>query len=140
MSGEADPLADNEILYRRVLPTYFPDPTQPPIYQAFRPRNYDIDGISLFRAKHKSAKVAATPRNLGDPLHPVAALRAGDLRDLGMTLDIDPNDPAHVLVSNLTFSNREEPRQESWQIEMAEKLCRVFDANPDEPLQVWPAP
>lgn len=132
-----DRIEDDEILYRRIIPTYFSDPTQPPSYLGFRPMERDTDGLSLARAKYRSAREVAAPPKSG-PLHPLAELRAGDLKTLGMMLRIDPGDHSHVLIENLNARNKRDPLQEGWQLEMANRLCRMLDANPAEPVQLWP--
>ena len=56
-----EPIADDEIVYRRVSESsgWF-DPTRDLVaWEAFRPNAKDTNGISVWRAKHKSASTVA---------------------------------------------------------------------------------
>ena len=126
MGDAEEPIADDELLYRRVhLTEYDPaiDPKVSP--QAFRPRRYDETGLSLYRAKHATAEdVAANSRG---KKYYVAVVRAGDLRRHGMQIEPAPGTeggPAgHAEIVNLTYRNRKEGPAMTWQILLAEELC-----------------
>jgi hypothetical protein len=98
MSDGSEPVADHEILYRRIPATsgfYDPhvDPNPSPL--AFRPTQLDTTGLSLSRAKYKTLEQAGQGRE-GKPYF-VAVLRAGELRRLGMEIVPRPldDDPGH---------------------------------------------
>ena len=53
MGEGEEPIEDDEYLYRRIVLKYFnPGEGQEPSPWAFRPRDYDQTGISIFRAKY----------------------------------------------------------------------------------------
>jgi hypothetical protein len=131
MSGEADPISREEILFRRVgVENYDKDSGLPPSDQAFRPRSYDTAGISLFREKHKTLQEAAKSPSNPDKKYFVAKLKAGALMDEGLTLAVDPSDISHVFISNLTYANRGQKPQLNWQAKLAHELCEMID--PDD--------
>jgi len=83
MPEGSEPVADHEILYRRIPATggfYDPhvDPNPSPL--AFRPTQLDTTGLSLSRAKYKTLEQAGQGRE--GKQYFVAVLRAGDLRRL----------------------------------------------------------
>ncbi len=119
-----DPVDDAEILYRRILPAHFPQPSPHPSPKAFRPTKADTTGLSLFRAKHMSSEeVAAEGRGKS---YYVAAVRAGDIRRSGMTLECTGG-KAHVEIPELTYVDRKKPFAEEHQVGLATKLCLRTD-------------
>jgi len=124
MGDGTEPIEDDEYLYRRVSLPYF-DRTQggEPSPWAFRPRKYDITGISLFRAKYTTPEEIA--RNARGKQYYIAVLRAGDIRSHG--LDVVPipqgHAPGHVEIPSLTHANRRtDAAEEAIQV-LARKLC-----------------
>lgn len=102
MADQLDQVGDDEILYRRIPSHWYNSLTDPKLpAMAFRPhKTADPDGLSLERARYKTAEEAAVGRP-GKAYH-VAAVRAGDLRDLGLTMSVtDHNNPSHVVIPEL---------------------------------------
>lgn len=101
MADGTEPIADDELLYRRV-----PAAAQPRRYdpvtgllsdQAFGPHKKDgVTGLSVSRAKYKSIEEAASGRS-GNSYY-IAVLRAGDLRQQGIVVEPRPlqDDPGHA--------------------------------------------
>jgi hypothetical protein len=104
-----DPIADDEILYRRVPANWFDATSHRPLDQAFAPnKDRDITGLSLSRAKYKTVQEAA----LGQPgkTYYVAVLRASDVKQIGMAIEPrpTPNDPGHSEFPDLRADNRKD--------------------------------
>lgn len=116
---------DSELLYRRIpQSTGWYDPTidSQPSPHAFKPRESDATGLSLFRAKFKTIEDAARGQ-LGKKYY-VAVLRAGDLRARGIDIvQRPPEDPAHCEIVNLTYANRKDDRSEEIKVVLAHELC-----------------
>jgi hypothetical protein len=118
-----EPVADDEVLYRRVpvsMGWYTPQANPPLSPEAFRPRDEDTDGISLYRAKDKTLEEAARgPSRKG---YHVISLRAGDLRARGIVIrpDMDPADPGHVTLPALNTASRDTDRALEIQAALAE--------------------
>lgn len=137
MSDGSEPIADHEILYRRIPAAsgfYDPhvDPNPSPL--AFRPTQLDTAGLSLSRAKYKTLEQAGQGRE-GKQYY-VAILRAGELRRLGMEIVPRPldDDPGHCEIADLTFANRKSMPFAEWQALLAEQLClRVEGPFPRDP-------
>lgn len=126
MSDGSEPIADHEILYRRIPAAagfYDPavDPNPSPV--AFRPTAADVTGLSLSRANYKTLEQAGGGR-VGKQYY-VAVLRAGQLRQLGMKVVPKPldGDPGHCEIAELTFANRKAMPFAEWQALLAEQLC-----------------
>jgi hypothetical protein len=103
-----EPIADDEILYRRI-PLVWNNPELNP--QAFAPnKDRDITGLSLTRAKYKSKAEAA----IGQPgrKYFVAELTANDIRAKGLTLIPKPlpGDPGHCEISEMNSGTRKDTR------------------------------
>jgi hypothetical protein len=110
VSDGIEPIADDELLYRRV-----PAAAQPQRYdpirrqlsdQAFAPHKlYDSTGLSVSRAKYKQLEEAAK----GQPgkSYYVAVVRAGDLRQHGIEVEArpHPDDPGHAELPQLNAGN-----------------------------------
>ena len=137
MADGSEPVADHEILYRRIPATsgfYDPhvDPNPSPL--AFRPTLLDSTGLSLSRAKYKTLEQAGQGRE--GKQYFVAVLRAGELRRLGMNIVPRPlkDDPGHCEIAELTFANRKSMPFAEWQALLAEQLClRVEGPFPPDP-------
>ena len=102
----SEPVADDEILYRRIPVSrgYYSEGLLSP--EAFHPRKDEQTGISVYRAKYKSVKDAA--RGKSSKGYYVAVLRAGDIRkhDMNVAARPLPGDPGHAELPELTGDNR----------------------------------
>ena len=100
-----EPIADDELLYRRV-PVIWHDQTHGLNAQAFSPRKDDDTGLSVSRAKYKTPDDAAK----GQPgrSYYLAVLHAGDLRQIGIEVEPRPlpEDPGHAELANINAGNR----------------------------------
>lgn len=130
--NELDPIADDEVLYRRVSASAVPQQYDPATGslgdQAFAPHKImDVSGLSISRAKFKSLEEAA----LGRPgkSYFVAVLLAGDLRQRGIEVVPRPElpdgqfDPAHAELPDLNAANRKEDITLERQRILAHELC-----------------
>ncbi len=111
MDDGTEPIADDELLYRRVpatLPWYDPHSRELKAH-AFGPhKERDRTGLSVFRAKHKPIEAAA--RGQQGKSYYVAVLCAGDVRQAGMDVKPSPStpagyDPAHAELPDLNSTN-----------------------------------
>lgn len=125
MAVEDDHIADSEELYRRINITqnwYDPSLEAPPSRRAFRPnRKRDPTGLSLFRAKYVSPEQLC--QNRRDDRYYVVVVRAGDLRDHGLSVVPVPVEemPGHAEIPELNSENRK--TTEDKQLLIAQKLC-----------------
>jgi len=126
ISPGTEPIGDDELLYRRIpasLNLY--DPTAAPhlLPDAFRPNANDTTGLSVYRAKYKSALEAA--RGRPGKVYYVAVLRAGDLR--AREIEISPRplegDPGHAEKPGLTYQDRKTDRALEWKVLLSQELC-----------------
>ena len=126
MSDGTEPIADDELLYRRIPVSqgyYDPanDPRPSPL--AFKPTRNDTTGLSAHRAKYATIEQAA--RGRPGKSYYVAVLRAGDMRAVG--IDVLPrsleDDPGHAEIPGLTFENRKSMPYYEWQTLLAEQIC-----------------
>lgn len=105
---ENEPIADDELLYRRVPVStgWYSSGTElkPEAFEAHR--SHDASGLSVSRAKYKSVQEAAKGRP-GKSYY-VAVLRAGDLRNQGILVEPRPlpGDPGHAELPDLNSSTR----------------------------------
>lgn len=110
MDDGSEPIADEELLYRRVPAStgwYSPESGLKP--EAFAPHKiHDATGLSLSRGKYKSAEDAA----LGQPgkSYYVVVLHAADLRGQGIAVEPQPlpGDPGHAELPGLNSDNRKQ--------------------------------
>lgn len=110
MSEAAEPIGADELLYRRIPVSanwYDPTVTPPLSSQAYRPRENDLTGISLYRAKGTTPEAIAARGRPGKTFY-VAALRYADLQNAKIEVvdSNDPNDPGHVELPALNAENR----------------------------------
>jgi len=126
MSNGFEPIADDEILYRRIPVSqgwYDPQKSPKPAPEAFRPSRSDTTGISLSRAKHVSLDQASKgPSRQG---YFVVKLRTGDLRAKG--IEVVPDGlggvPGHAEIKELRYDNgRTDQALEMARI-LAEEVC-----------------
>lgn len=130
MDDGTEPIADEELLYRRVPASMgWYSPGAELNSQAFAPRSDDVTGLSVSRAKYRSIEDAAKGRP-GKSYY-VAVLRAGDLRQNGIEIvprPRPPDDPGHAELPDLNSSNRKADETLERGRLLAEKLClRVED-------------
>jgi hypothetical protein len=124
MSGDdgTEPVAENELLYRRIpvsMGWYDQGGLSP---EAFDPRKDETSGISLYRNKYKPIREVAMGKSKKG--YYVAVLRARDLIKEGIEVVSrpNPNDPGHVELPGLTCDNRSTPEAYRLKIRLA-KLC-----------------
>ena len=127
MDNGVEPIADEELLYRRV-PTGWYDPATALLKsEAFAPhKSNDVTGLSVSRAKYKSLEEAA--RGRPGKSYYVAVLRAADLRRNGIRFVPRPGvpdgyDPAHAELPDLNSGNRKSDETLERQRLLAEELC-----------------
>lgn len=129
---ELDPVADGELLYRRVSASAMPQQYDPATGelsdQAFAPhRTRDVSGLSVSRADFKSLEDAA--HGWPGKSYFVAVLRAGDLRQRGIEVVPRPElpdgqyDPAHAELPDLNAANRKDDVTLERQRILAGELC-----------------
>lgn len=127
MSDGTEPITDDEILYRRIpeRPDYFDaenDARASPL--AFKPREDDTTGLSVYRAKYGTPEEVAR-NNRGKRFY-IGFLLASDLRAHGMEIVPKPNPPeqiGHAEIPELTFEGKNTKRGKELQVKLAEKLC-----------------
>jgi hypothetical protein len=108
VGDESEPVTDDEELYRRVPAStgwYAPETGLKP--EAFGPHKIrDVTGLSVSRAKYKTAEEAARTDRPGKSFY-IAVLRAGDLRKQGIAVEPRPipDDPGHAELPDLNSSN-----------------------------------
>jgi hypothetical protein len=122
-----EPIADDEILYRRipVSQKWFDPQIDPlPSPKAFRPRDDDTTGLSLFRGEpYNTAQQAGKGRS---PFgYYVAVLRVRDLRlrQIEVVPRPDADIPGHVEIPALTAGNRETDEALNLMVLLAHELC-----------------
>ncbi len=120
-----EPIADDELLYRRIPVSkgWFSEGGLSP--EAFDPRRDETTGISVYRDKYKSLEEVG--RGKSKTGYYVAEFRAGDLRRHGIEVEPrpEPDEPGHAELPGLTCLNRLEPEA----LERKVRLARL-------PLQV----
>ncbi len=126
---DADPVADDEFLLRRVHRAFFNPalgmPVQP---EAFRPTDGDTDGLSVHRERFVTAadSLAAVAEDKR-AMYCVVRLSVGALRAMGLTIDPSPDSvrgiPGHALIRELNClacrTAVGKPRCKAWQRELA---------------------
>jgi hypothetical protein len=103
----SEPIADEELLYRRV-PLCWHSTDSGLNHQAFAPHKNDSTGLSIARAKYKSIEQAA--RGQPGKAYFVATLVAGQLRANGIEIAPRPlpGDPGHAELPQLNAGNRKD--------------------------------
>lgn len=123
-----EPVADDELLYRRVsVPSGWYSPETGLKANAFAPhKTEDATGLSVDRAKYKTIEQAAKGR--AGKSNYVAVLRAGDLRQRGIEVvpRPQPGDPGHAELPDLNSDNRKTDRTRELQRVLVE-LCRSVE-------------
>lgn len=133
MADGTEPIADDEIFYRRIPAAASPawyDPTTGRLSdQAFAPhKTEDVTGLSISRAKYKTMEEAA--RGRPGKSYYVALLPAGAIRQAGMRIEPRPQtqagyDAGHAELSDLNSANRKETITLERQRVLAELCIRV---------------
>jgi hypothetical protein len=105
--AEYEPVADDEILYRRVPVSkgWIDEHGVRP--DAFEPRASDDTGLSIYRASFVSLESAA--KGLSKRGYYVLVMRAGDLRAAGIDVVPMPRDdlPGHAEIPSLAYQEHE---------------------------------
>ncbi len=121
-----EPVADDELLYRRipVSKRWYSQTGMSP--EAFDPRADETTGISVYRDKYKLLQEAAKGMSMTG--YYVAVLRAGDLRKHGIEVlpRPAPDDPAHAELPGLTCHNRLTPEAQERKLRLA-RLCLAVE-------------
>lgn len=129
-AGE-EPVADDEILFRRVSEAsgwYDPTSDRPVAWLAFKPNENDVSGLSVWRAKYRSAAETATIGAQPGRRYFVLALRAGELRRVGVSIVPSPGEGGvgHVSLSNLNAIQYRENKDAMRNL--AERIaCEIVD-------------
>jgi hypothetical protein len=112
MDDGTEPVADDELLYRRIsVASGWYSPAAGLKGAAFAPhKTEDETGLSVWRAKYKTVERAA--RGRAGKSYYVAILRAGDLTQRGIEVVPHPlsDGPGHAELPNLTSANRKTDR------------------------------
>jgi hypothetical protein len=126
-----EPIAPDELIYRRVpAATGWYDADADDLSpQAFAPhRERDATGLSIVRAKYKSAEQAA----LGQPgkSYFVVVLEARTLLAAGLRIEPSPElptgyDAAHAELPDLNANNRKDDRTLQWQQFLTDRAQRL---------------
>jgi hypothetical protein len=136
VSGETDPITDDEILYRRVPASAecgrFDKDTGLLSPESFDPhKSQDITGLSIVRAKFKTIEEAAKGRP--GKSYFIAVLRAGELRQRGIRVVSKPDlpdgtfDAAHAELPDLNSSTRKSSQTLEFKILLARELTKSVE-------------
>lgn len=138
MDDEIKNIDDEEILLRRI-PTsenyWNPGDNLPLAKEAYHPRDYDEEGISLSRKKFIDNLNAFCENDRGSTYF-VGKLRVEDVRELGIKIEPDPlkNAPGHVIFPELNYEDRYETKQKEWKVKLAHQL--TFDITGPHPEEL----
>ena len=137
MANGHEPIDDDELLYRRVPMSWYSVVTG--LHSsAFGPnRVHDSTGISLSRAKYKTAEQAAVSPSRPDKSYYVAVLRAGDVRQAGMNIVPRPTagNPSHCECTDLRADNYRDTETLERQARLVELCLRVEGPFPPPPVK-----
>ena len=102
---ESDPIADDEILYRRVPVSKEWIDEHGVSAEAFAPRKDDLTGLSVYRQRFLTLEDAA--RGASKQGYYVIELRAGDLRNAGIDIVATPLEGVrgHAEIPGLKYEN-----------------------------------
>jgi hypothetical protein len=122
-----EPIANDELLYRRIPMVWYESSTRRIDSAAFGPhKSNDATGLSVYRAKYKSAAEAA----IGRPgkSYCIAVFRAGDLRSHGIEVVPRPEtdagfDAAHAELPDLNSATRKDDQTLERQLLLSDRLC-----------------
>ncbi len=130
------PIADDELLLRRIPASTGWIDDKGVSSLAFRPNRNDGTGLSISRAEpFKTVKQAA--RGRPGKSYYVAVLRAGDLRRAGIEVRPAPlpDDPGHAELPDLTYQDRKTDDALQWADLLANELILSVEgpfASPSE--------
>ncbi|HEV3136351.1 MAG TPA: hypothetical protein VGZ26_00580 [Pirellulales bacterium] len=121
--GEGDRIDDSEDIFRRIPKSmrWFNPDTKTVSPEAFNPRDEDVTGLSVYRAKYRTIEEAGQ----GQSRHGyyVAILNAGRLRAAGIEIRTDDlDDPGHAILSGLRADNRDSDEVLEWKEKLATQL------------------
>ncbi|MCG3129546.1 MAG: hypothetical protein FLDDKLPJ_00279 [Phycisphaerae bacterium] len=139
----SDPVADDEIVLKHVTErSGWYDPARDPSlsWVAFRPNKDDVSGMSVWRAKYKTAedvaRLAARWSNRKDQKYYVLSLRVGDLRRIGIqvsfTHDEGKGETGHASLTTLNTATYDSEKNRIR--EMAERVCKELVLRVDGPF------
>src|SRR5207249_270487 len=116
---DTEPIADDELLYRRIPASMWWYSQAGLSPEAFDPRKDETTGISVSRAKYKSIEEAA--RGKSKKGYYVAVLRAEYIRRIGLEVvpRPGPGDPGHAELPDLTCENRLTPEAEERKLRLS---------------------
>ena len=127
MGDGTEPIADDELLFRRIPPKtnwYNPAKSPKPDHRAFGPQENDETGLSLDRQKYNDTPQEAARKGRGAQYY-IAVLRAGDIRARGLRVEPRPRpaDPGHAEISDLTYECKKTTESLNAQQTLAAELC-----------------
>lgn len=125
-----DRIADDEIVYRRVLARSdycIPDSDRPIQWIAYKPSERDSSGISVWRAKYVQPDQAIRTAKSGRSYY-LIALKVRDLRQLGAKVVASPEEGGfgHATITSLSW-NRYRGSQKKDVMELASRIA--FEAS-----------
>jgi len=128
---EHEPIDPKEWLLRKVPSNSYDSSLDVPFTRvAFRPRDYDLDGISLFREMFVSPKdISAT--GMSAP-YTVARIRALSMIIASLEIDASPDSsqpPGHASVPKLSIGKMKcnKPQSKEYQFALAEMAIVAYD-------------
>lgn len=137
--GQGDAVTPDEAVFRRIPKSRFHEGDDVPVDPvAFRPREDDIEGLSVYRAKKVGPReVALAYRMPGDCF--VARLAVADLLDLHLSVvpDERPDElPGHALIPELSWGRyqADKGRSKGIQFALASLASKAIELRPGEAL------
>lgn len=123
-ADEAEPISDDEILFRRVPVSKEWVDEHGVSAEAFAPRKDDLSGLSIFRAKFLPLAEAA--RGASKQGYYVLELSAGDLRGAGIGVVPAPvaDKPGHAEIPALKYARPESNASLEMRQLLADRLVR----------------
>jgi hypothetical protein len=133
----SEPIADDEVVFRRISDRsgwYNPSLDRPVAWEAFRPNENDVRGLSVWRAKYISAPEAAARGARPGRRYFVLRMRVGRLRTAGVQVEPSPAEggPGHATLANLTASAYRDRRDAIR--EVAEQIATSLIESVDGPF------
>lgn len=124
-----EPIADDEIVYRRILdnPQYYTSDDPPRVHWlVFRPIEKDVNGLSVWRAKYKTAREAAIENARPGKRYYVAGLLVSNLRAAPFHVHVEPSvEEGGIGHASLTNLNSAAYRTHKDRLrELAEQIAR----------------
>jgi hypothetical protein len=128
MNSDPAPIDPDEPILRRipVTPGFYDRAKAPPVQAgAFRPNPNDNDGISFYRERELPVSELVRRTNKPARSFTIVRLTAGDLLNLGLTLQPKQEDedwPGHLVVPEINKPAYDDPAQSSRVKEFCRKL------------------